>query len=233
MSCVEQWGQFPPNVYPADGLDNGYSRRLCIRVGTSGNRGAAYGYNAEDHDTRYDIIYLMHGWGGSAGEYFNIGTIKETFDNLIENGDMKPVILVSATFYNHNSNRDFSGSIAELRAFHFYTEEEINADADKRDTGLFFFRGDENAPFAVCNAGGGFMYVGAMHDSFPHALELSKMGYNAFALIYRPDSAYEDLGRALAFIHDHADELSVNPDGYSLNPGLNFPNRCINIFKIF
>ena len=32
-------------------------------------------------------------------------------------------------------------------------------------------------------AGGGFAYVGAIHDSFPHALALSQMGYNAFALI--------------------------------------------------
>ena len=47
------------------------------------------------------------------------------------------------------------------------------------------------------------MYVGAMHDSFPHALELSKKGYNAFALIYRPDYAYDDLGRALCFIVIH------------------------------
>jgi len=51
---------------------------------------------------------------------------------------------------------------------------------------LFFFKGDPGARFAVCNAGGGFAYVGAIHDSFPHALELSKLGYNAFALIYRP-----------------------------------------------
>ena len=29
--------------------------------------------------------------------------------------------------------------------------------------------------------------MGAMQDSFPHALELSKKGYNAFALIYRPE----------------------------------------------
>ena len=426
-----------------------------------------YGYNAEDAATRYDIVYLMHGWGGSAGEYFNIGTMKETFDHLMEKGDMKPAILVSATFYNDNSTRDFSGSIAELRAFHndfenalmpavegkyhtyarstspedlkasrdhrafagfslgsvttwlefcydydyiryfapmsgscwyygtygdfqtvknvdfieqlvkeqnldergyfiyhavgtldsvksqtlmqaeemlarndrftpehyvfyqkdggyhdmnavqeylynalplffpggeteartpvsapvtehttvgevkslpaygdfgrllfpvdrnvpdsdtlldisnsgvyvwysnihpektveiinylkeqaesgkqvfypVYSEAEMEADTSRRDTGLFFFRGNDGAPFAVCNAGGGFMYVGAMHDSFPHALELSKKGYHAFALIYRPDCAYEDLGRALAFIHDHADELGVDPDGYSL-----------------
>ena len=426
-----------------------------------------YGYDAEDAATRYDIVYLMHGWGGSAGECFNIGTMKETFDNLMEKGDMKPSILVSATFYNENSNRDFSGSIAELRAFHndfvnalmpavegkyrtyanstspedlkasrdhrafggfslgsvttwmafcydydyiryfapmsgscwyhgtygdfqtvrnvdfienlvreqnldergyfiyhavgtldsvksqtlmqaeemlargnvftpdhyvfyqkdggyhdmnavqeylynalplffpggktatpaafsapvtegatvgevkslpafgdfgrllfpvdrnvsdsytladvstsgvyvwynniraektaeivnylkeqaesgkrvfypIYSETEMDAYASKRDTGLFFFRGNDGAPFAVCNAGGGFVYVGAMHDSFPHALELSKKGYNAFALIYRPDYAYDDLGRALGFIHDHAEELGVNPDGYSL-----------------
>ena len=42
-------------------------------------------------------------------------------------------------------------------------------------------------------AGGGFAYVGALHDSFPQALELSKMGYNASALIYRPDDPYRDL----------------------------------------
>ena len=74
------------------------------------------------------------------------------------------------------------------------------------------------AKFAVCNAGGGFAYVGAMHDSFPHALELSKKGYNAFALIYRPgtQTACEDLARAIAYIHDHADELEVDVEGYSL-----------------
>lgn len=97
-----------------------------------------------------------------------------------------------------------------------YTEAEKQADPQKRNTGLFFFRGKSGAPFAICNAGGGFAYVGAMHDSFPHALELSKLGYNAFALIYRPGDAYEDLARAIGFIHDHADELGVNTDSYSL-----------------
>lgn len=97
-----------------------------------------------------------------------------------------------------------------------YTEAEKQDDPQKRNTGLFFFRGNPGAPFAVCNAGGAFAYVGAMHDSFPHALELSKLGYNAFALIYRPDDAYEDLAQAITYIHDHADELGVNASGYSL-----------------
>ena len=61
------------------------------------------------------------------------------------------------------------------------------------------------------------MYVGAMHDSFPHALELSKMGYNAFALIYRPgsDTACEDLARAIVFLFENQEELKIDMNGYS------------------
>lgn len=102
--------------------------------------------------------------------------------------------------------------------YDIYTEEEKAEDPEKEDTGLFFFRGEAGKQFAVCNAGGGFAYVGAMQDSFPHALELSKRGYNAFALIYRPGSqtACEDLARAISFIFDHAEELGVDTTCYSL-----------------
>ncbi|WP_407384278.1 dockerin type I domain-containing protein [Ruminococcus sp.] len=424
-----------------------------------------YGYDEADSDTRYNILYLMHGWGGHAGEYFEYANIKNIFDNMIANGDIEPMIVVSATFYHENSSTDFGSSEDALRAFHndfekhlmpavegqfhtyakstfdedlkasrdhrafggfslgsvttwlqfcydydyiryflpmsgsswyygtygnfrikdnvdfieslvkdndldsrgyfiyhavgtqdqvrsqsidmanemlsreiftpnhyvfyqkeggvhnhnavrefiynalphfftkqntvpadqeyftkdtkisevqndaafgdygklifpvnsgyysgstlgdlsltwynyidpnktveianylknravqgdtifydIYTDAEKSADPDKRNTGLFFFKGEKNKPFAICNAGGGFAYVGAMHDSFPHALELSKMGYNAFALIYRPGSqtACEDSARAVAFIHEHADELEVSTENYSLWDG--------------
>lgn len=102
--------------------------------------------------------------------------------------------------------------------YDIYTQEEKAADPAKEDTGLFFFKGNPGERFAVCNAGGAFAYVGAMQDSFPHALELSKQGYNAFALIYRPgaQTACEDLARAIWFIFEYAEELEVNTDGYSL-----------------
>lgn len=58
--------------------------------------------------------------------------------------------------------------------YDIYSEEEKEADPAKEDTGLFFFRGDPGAKTAIVNAGGGFMYVAAMHDSFPQALELAK-----------------------------------------------------------
>ncbi len=102
--------------------------------------------------------------------------------------------------------------------YDIYTDEEKAADPDKEDTGLFFFRGEPGAKTAICNAGGGFVYVGAMQDSFPHALELSRQGYNAFALIYRPgaQTACEDLARAIAFLHEHAEELDIDMTDYSL-----------------
>ncbi len=102
--------------------------------------------------------------------------------------------------------------------YDIYSEEEKAADPSKEDTGLFFFRGKAGGRFAVCNAGGAFAYVGAMQDSFPHALELSRRGYNAFALIYRPgaQTACEDLARAISFIFQHAEELEIDTDGYSL-----------------
>ena len=418
-----------------------------------------YCYDENDLDTRYDICYLMHGWGGHAGEYFEYANITDMLDNMIANGDIPPTIFVSATFYNDNSDTDFSSSVAEFRQFHrdfeeylmpavegqfhtyaestspddlkasrdhrafggfslgsvttwlqfcydsdyiryflpmsgsswyyggygdfqieknvdfiqqliqdndldergyfiyhgvgtndtvksqsidmaeemlsrsdvftpdhyvfyqreggqhdhyscrefmynalplffggdtvkhtddfsentllsdimndpvfgdfgrlllpqsnytgttlsdlsitwyghpdtaksvevinalksqaqtgqqifydIYTDEEKAEDSSLNDTGLFYFKGEPGAKFAVCNAGGGWIFVGTMQDSFPHALELSKMGYNAFALIYRPGvpTAYQDLGRALDFIHTHADELEVDTSDYSL-----------------
>lgn len=102
--------------------------------------------------------------------------------------------------------------------YDIYTEAEKKADPDKEDTGLFFFRGNKGAKTAVVNAGGGFAYVGAMQDSFPVSLALSRNGYNAFALIYRPgaQTACEDLSRAIAYLTDHADELGIGMSDYSL-----------------
>ena len=142
-------------------------------------------------------------WSGDT-----LGSLSLTWYNNID-----PDKTVEICNYLHDR-----AAAGETVFYDIYTEEEKAADPDKADTGLFFFKGDPGAKFAVCNAGGGFAYVGAMHDSFPHALELSKMGYNAFALIYRPgwDTACEDLARAISFIFAHADELEVDTDCYSL-----------------
>ncbi len=102
--------------------------------------------------------------------------------------------------------------------YDIYTEDEKRRNPDLENTGLFFFKGMPDNKTAFVSAGGGFAYVAAMHDSFPVCLELSKMGYNAFSVIYRPgaQTACEDLSRAIAFVFEHADELQVDPYDYSL-----------------
>lgn len=134
---------------------------------------------------------------------------------------------LSITWYGHPDTDESVAVVNKLKEqaasgvpifFDIYTDEEKAADPSKRDTGMFFFKGNPGAKFAVCNAGGGWVFVGGMQDSFPHALELSKKGYNAFAVIYRPGvpTAYEDLGAALRYVFHHADELEVDTGDYSL-----------------
>ena len=128
-------------------------------------------------------------------------------------------------YVNTETTVDVIDSMKEMVRFgetifyDIYSEEEKQADPSKEDTGLFLFRGEADAPFAVVSAGGGFSYVGSIHESFPHALELSRRGYNAFALQYRTggaDVACEDLAAAITFIFEHAGELGVSTDCYSL-----------------
>ena len=92
------------------------ARIFECKVAGMGN--TPYGYDENDTLTRYNILYLMHGWGGIAGEYFDFTSTKNLFDNLIENGDIPPIIIVSATFYNENSSTDFGSSIREFHQFH-------------------------------------------------------------------------------------------------------------------
>ena len=82
-----------------------------------------YGYDENDTETRYNICYLIHGWGGHAGEYFQYANITDMLDNMIAKGDIPPTIFVSATFYNDNSDTGFSGSVAEFRQLHRDFEE--------------------------------------------------------------------------------------------------------------
>ena len=104
--------------------------------------------------------------------------------------------------------------------YDFYSAAEEEAEPARRNTGLLFFRGKPGAPFAVIAPGGGFSYVGSLHEGFPVAAEISKRGYNAFVLKYRAGKggriATEDLAAALTYIFRHASELGVTTADYSL-----------------
>ena len=131
------WTTAVPAAYAAQSTHPGTVEELVYDTKDYAGNGAdiqkkayvylPYGYDPDDAETRYDIIYLMHGWGGAAGEYFYMdnGAIRTMLDQMIERGDIKPVIAVSATFYTEGSSREFSASIDQFRQFHLDFENEL------------------------------------------------------------------------------------------------------------
>jgi acetyl esterase/lipase len=110
-------------------------------------------------------------------------------------------------------------SEGKLRFYNFYTEREKFENPAKKYTGLFLFKGTPGAPFAIVCPGGGFSYVGSVHEGFPHAIQLSKKEYNAFVLQYRvggEQRASEDLAAATSYIFKHAESLDVTTKDYSV-----------------
>lgn len=102
--------------------------------------------------------------------------------------------------------------------YNFYTDEQKQQEPGKNYTGLFFFRGNPGAPFAIICPGGGFSYVGSLHEGFPLAQRISEMGYNAFVIRYRIGSeqdATRDLAAAIDYIFSNAEILEVTKDDYS------------------
>lgn len=104
--------------------------------------------------------------------------------------------------------------------YDFYTRSQKQEQAAKAFTGLFFFRGKPGAPFAIIAPGGGFSYVGSVHEGFPYAEQISKLGYNAFVLKYRAgyggEVATQDMAAAISYILRNADTLGVSRRQYSV-----------------
>ena len=62
-----------------------------------------YGYNAKDKSKKYNVLYLMHGGGENENLLFGgpgeSKELKRILDNMIANGDIEPLIVVTPTFY--------------------------------------------------------------------------------------------------------------------------------------
>ena len=94
--------------------------------------------------------------------------------------------------------------------------EKVWIDLGREDVGLFAFPGRKGAPFVIVCPGGGFAYVGSIHEGFPYAEAFVAEGMNAFVLQYRTGSGRwtcEDLADAILHVRAMAD---VDPDGYAL-----------------
>lgn len=83
--------------------------------------------------------------------------------------------------------------------YELYSSQERAADPAKAYTGLFFYPGKTGAPFALIAPGGGFQYVGTLHEGLPLARRIAEAGYPAFVVKYRAgqgqQAATQDMAR--------------------------------------
>jgi acetyl esterase/lipase len=118
--------------------------------------------------------------------------------------------------------------------FHdFYSVKEMNSSRDKRDTGLVFFKGKPNAPFIIVVPGGGFEYVGSLHEGFSIAQAIAEYELNAFVVVYRTKQggrkAIQDLAHAIDYIISHSSQFEVDPKHYSIWGGSAGARMAANI----
>lgn len=90
------------------------------------------------------------------------------------------------------------------------------------DTGLFAFTVGDNKPFVLILPGGGYGDVCSLIEGFPVALQLNRMGYNAFVGLYRIagqahyPNPQDDVAKMLSFIFENAPALGVNAQNYAV-----------------
>ena len=76
-----------------------------------------------DESKQYNVLYLMHGIGGSEYEWGMTGSasqVKKMMDNLISYGDIEPFIVVTP---NGRSSADFANTNADYNAFYVFGKE--------------------------------------------------------------------------------------------------------------
>jgi len=155
--------------------------------------------------------YLLP-WGNGINDYDT--SLKHVGSLMPYHSHVDPNTVVSAINYMIDEIND-----GKTIFYDFYTDQQKQENPTKKSTGLFFFRGKPGAPFAIVCPGGGFAYVGSLHEGFPHAVTLSKKGYNAFVLKYRVGdelTATEDLAAAISYIFRKAETFDVSTEDYSL-----------------
>jgi acetyl esterase/lipase len=166
-----------------------------------------------NHPALADFSRMLLPWDGRA--YDETMRLKDLGSLLPYHTQVDPTTVVGAL------NRMIDDIGQGQRVFYeFYSGAQKRSQPARENTGLFFFRGKPGAPFAVISPGGGFSYVGSLHEGFPYAAEISARGYNAFVLRYRAGyggtTATEDLAAAISYIFRNADMLGVGTQHYSL-----------------
>lgn len=91
-----------------------------------------YGYKAKDKKTKYDVLYLMHGGGDNSTSFLTPPQdwlpLRNVLDHLIAEGKMRPVIVVTPTFYDDDENignNPMDDAVVRTRDFHVELQNDL------------------------------------------------------------------------------------------------------------
>lgn len=151
------------------------------------------GYDANDPDTRYNVLYLLHGVGGDHYEWLDSNgqsdgnyVLCNIFDNLIANGDIDPLILV---FPNGRSAYDwpdcsFNSEGTNMLGFYYF-------DYELRFDLISFIEAEYNTYADINDSSAEGIEYNRMHRAITglsmggmQALNLILGGYRADSVIY-------------------------------------------------
>lgn len=97
-----------------------------------------YGYNAKKKKVKYDVLYLMHGGGDNSTSFLTPPhdwlALRDVLDNLIGDGKMKPVIVVTPTFYDDDENigaNRMGDAVRLTRDFHIELQNDLIPTVEK------------------------------------------------------------------------------------------------------
>lgn len=150
--------------------------------------------------------------------------ISSMSDLSVHLADLFKIMIVHHNVYATNTIESLNFMAHEVdlgRQIYYpiYDEGKIREDGSCKDSGVFFLRGPENAPFALIVPGGNDYYSAVIHEGFPLAINLNRRGYNVFVLSYRKRSVAvgsDDLANTIDYIIENHDKFKVSPRGYSL-----------------
>ena len=63
-------------------------------------------YDTSEEETRYNVLYCMHGGGGNPDAWLDCCKIKNMLDYSIDTGEAKPLIVVFPTYYKSDRSTD-------------------------------------------------------------------------------------------------------------------------------
>ena len=104
-----------------------------------------------------------------------------------------------------------------------YTAEQIAEDPDRAEAELYYLPAEvPGGKYVLVMSGNVLNKTSNMSEGYATAWQLHEQGYAVFVLRYRvfrkakDNAAVQDLGNAIRYITDHADELGVQAENYAL-----------------